>query len=116
MATREDATLIVQIMQWAAMSGLNEALGTVFSDDFDPETAKGSDPHVRTVLNFGEAVGTFVKHGLLDRDLVLDMWAMHLTWKRVGPVALKMRERSGEPRIFENFEALARSARVPAGI
>ena len=116
MATREDATLLVQIMQWAAISGLDEALGKIFSDDFDPETAKANDPAVRKVLNLGETVGTFVKQGLLDRDLVHDLWAMQLTWKRVGPAALKARERIGEPRMFENVEALARSAPVPAGV
>jgi hypothetical protein len=28
-------------------------------------------------------------------------------WSRVAPAALKVREKFGEPRLFENFEALA---------
>ena len=115
-ATREDAALIVQIAQWGAMSGFDEAFARIHSKDFDPEAATIEDPAVRKVLNWGELVGTFVKQGLLDRDLALDLWAVHLTWKHVGPAALKVRERSGEPRMYENFEALARSAPVAVGV
>ena len=31
-------------------------------------------------------------------------------WAAVGPAAAKAREKHGEPRLFENFEALAKSA------
>jgi hypothetical protein len=116
MATREDATLIVQIMQWAAMTGIDDALATIFDDSFDPEKAKASDPAVRKVLNMGETIGTFVKQGLLDRDLVFDLWAMQYSWKRVGPAALRLRERIGEPRMYENYEALARGVPASAGV
>jgi hypothetical protein len=114
MATREDAALIVQILQWGALSGLDDAFHAINSDDFDPETATAHNPSVRKVLNFGETVSTFVKQGLLDRALVIDLWALHLTWKRVGSAALRAREHTGEPRMFENFEALVRG--VPASV
>lgn len=116
MATREDATLMVQIMQWGAQIGLDDAMHVVHTDKFDPEKATMDDPAVRKVLGFGETVGTFVKQGVLDRGLVLDLWAPELTWKRVGPAALRVREHSGEPRMYENFEALARGAPVAAGV
>ena len=113
-ATKDDAALMVQILQWGSAMGIEEALGAVFSDDFNPETASETDPHVRKVLYYGEAIGTFVKQGLLDRGLVLDLFAMEFSWKRVAPAALRVRERSGEPRMYENYEALVGS-RVPAG-
>ena len=114
MATHEDAALVAQLLQWSAQNGLDDALLTIFSDNFEPETVTTQDPAVHKVLGFGEVVGTFVKQNVLDRDLVHDLWAMEYSWKRVGPAALKLREKTGEPRLYENFEALVRQG-VPAG-
>jgi hypothetical protein len=106
-ATREDATLLVQLAQWGAMIDVGPAFGAVFDDAFDPETADSNDDHVRTVLVFGETIGTLVKNELLDRGLVLDwLWAQGL-WERVGPAARRARERYGSEALYENFEALA---------
>jgi hypothetical protein len=59
------------------------------------------------VLSWGETIGTLTKNGLLDTDLVLDwIWVSGL-WERVGPAALKQREKHGVPELYENFEALA---------
>jgi hypothetical protein len=82
-------------------------MGHIFSDDFDAETAEFHDGAVRTVLVFGESLGTLVKHDVLSRELVEDwLWVQGL-WDRVGPAARKARERLGEQRLYENFEALA---------
>ena len=110
MATREDATLLIQVLQWGAQMGSDEAFAHIYSDDFDPQSVDGHNPYVRKALNFGETIGTLVKHGLLDRELVLDLWAIESSWERLAPAALKARERTGEPRMFENYEALAKSA------
>jgi hypothetical protein len=109
--THQDAVLIVELAKWGAMSGLADAAGTIFSDDFDPETAELSDPAVRIVLGFNETVGTLVKNDLLDRDLVYDWLWVAGSWERVGPAALRARERAGVPILHENFEALAAGQR-----
>jgi hypothetical protein len=107
-ATQEDANLLVQLAQWGAMMDVQEAVGAVFADEFDPETADANDDQVRRVLFWGETIGTLVKNDLLDRELVLDwIWAQGL-WERVGPAALRARERFGSEALYENFEALAR--------
>jgi hypothetical protein len=62
---------------------------------------------VQKVLTFGEVVGTFVKHGVLDRGLVMDLWWTEGYWSRLGPAARRQREHPGEPRLWENFEKLA---------
>lgn len=90
--------------------GLEEAVSTVFSEEYDPETASSEDPPVRAILSFGETVGTLVKQGVLDRGLVLDLWWVQGVWKRVGPAAVRRRQQLGEPRLYENFEALAVAA------
>jgi hypothetical protein len=64
---------------------------------------------VRTILVYGETIGTLVKNDLLDRGLVLDwLWVQGL-WERVGPAARRARDRLGAEALYENFEALALS-------
>jgi hypothetical protein len=109
--THQDAVLIVELAQWGAMSGLADAGGKIFSDDFDPDKAELSDPAVRIVLGFNETVATLVKNDLLDRDLVYDWLWVAGSWERVGPAALRARERAGVAILYENFEALAAGQR-----
>jgi hypothetical protein len=107
MADREDAALLVQLAQWGSTMGLEEAQHAVWAEDFDPDTASADDVLVGRILNWGETVGTLTKNGVLDTDLVLDwLWVSGL-WSRVGPAALKLREKLGESALYENFEALA---------
>jgi hypothetical protein len=105
--TREDAQLIVQLAQWGATIGLQDAVAALLDDAFDPASASTGDPHVRTVLNFGETIGTLVKNDLLNRELVHDWLWIGGLWERVAPAVRQARERFGEPRLGENFEALA---------
>ena len=107
--TREDATLMIQIAQWMASSGMNDQMPVLWADDFDPETADPHSEHVRLTLGTFETIGTLVKHDLLNRELVNDWLWIEGIWSRVGPAALRMREQAGEPRLYENFEALAKS-------
>lgn len=105
--SREDAQLLIQLAQWGATMGLDEAVSAILDDAFDAETATMQDIPVRRVLNFGETIGTLVKNGLLDRELVLDwLWVAGL-WQRVAPAVERARDKYGEPRLGENFEALA---------
>jgi hypothetical protein len=100
--------LMVQLAQWGTQIGLGDALPEVLGEDFDPDSADIGDPAVRTILQFGESVATLTKHDLLSAELVNDwLWVGGL-WDRVGPAALRSREKLGEPRLYENFEALAR--------
>ena len=107
----EDATLMVELAKWGAMIDLGEASRTIWADDFDPDAAEVTDREVQTQLVFFETVGTLVKNGLLDRDLVYDwLWVAGI-WERVRPAATRARERSGVSQMFENFEALAAGQR-----
>ncbi|HKR99363.1 MAG TPA: hypothetical protein VJU79_07595 [Candidatus Dormibacteraeota bacterium] len=115
-ATQEDATLLMQILQWGSSIGIGDAFAYIHSDDFDPKNADPHNPQVRTALGFYEVVGTFVKQRLLDRDLVHDLWALEPAWDRLSSAALKAREQSGIPRMFENFELLVKGAPVPVGV
>ena len=111
--THDDAVLVVELAKWGAMSGLGDALGSIFADDFDPDAAAINDPPVRTVLNFFETVATLVKNDVLNRELVYDWLWVSGPWDRVGPAAMHFRESAGVPALYENFEALASGQQAP---
>ena len=101
---------MIQIAQWGTSLGVQDAMPRIFADDFDPDTADAmSDQAVRTMLMFGESIGTLTKNDLLSVELVRDWLWVEGIWSRVGPAALKQRDKFGEPRLYENFEALATS-------
>jgi hypothetical protein len=106
--TREDAQLMLQLAQWGTAMGLEDALAQLFADDFNAEAADSlNDTAVRTALLFGESIGTLTKHGLISTELVEDWLWIDGLWSRVAPAARKAREKFGEPRLYENLEALA---------
>jgi hypothetical protein len=107
MASRDDASLMMQILQWSTDAGAMDASMALMAADFDAATATVDDRNVFVMLMMGETIGTFVKQGLLDRDLVYDLWAPGLLWDRVGRAALAQREQYGVAALWENFEALA---------
>src|SRR5271167_164684 len=94
----DDAMLMIELAKWGAMIGAVDAGLELLEDDFDPETADASDSPVRTVLTFYETIGTLVKNGLLNRDLVYDwLWVAGM-WNRVEPAARRSREKFGSPQ------------------
>jgi Domain of unknown function (DUF4760) len=109
-ATYDDANLVVQLTRWGSEMQLDEAVQVLFSEGFDPASASTDEAAVRKVLGFGEVVGTLVKQGVLNRGLVLDLWWVTGLWARVEPAAKRLRERLGEDKLYENFEALAAGA------
>jgi hypothetical protein len=62
---------------------------------------------VFALANFWENTGTLVKAGLLDRELVMELWAGHIAdeWERLSPVTALMRRSAGAAPM-ENFEYL----------
>jgi hypothetical protein len=48
-----------------------------------------------------------VKNDVLDQGLVLDWLWVQGMWDRVGPAAVRARDRLGSDALYENFEALA---------
>jgi hypothetical protein len=104
--TREDAQLMLQIAQWGTSLGVTDAMPQILSEDFDPYEADYNDQGVAKILMFGETIGTLVKRDLLSKELVEDWLWIDGLWARVGPAAVKQREKLGEERLYENFEAL----------
>jgi hypothetical protein len=110
-ANHDDAMLMMEVAKWGAMIGATDATATIMADDFDPDTAQLNDPAVRKALMFYETLGTLVKNDLLNRKLVYDWLWVAGAWDRLGPAALRAREKAGVPQLLENFEALAAGQR-----
>jgi hypothetical protein len=104
--TQEDGKMLIQLAQLGQSYGLIDMMPVIFSEEFDPETADVVDAPVRTVLGYGELIGTLVKHDLISAELVHDYLWLGGVWARVGPAAKRQREKHGEPRLYENFELL----------
>jgi len=62
---------------------------------------------LRTIGNFYEGMGVLVKTGLVDRNLVIQMWVDNVIamWEQIAPAAAIMRRRTGNV-LWENFEYL----------
>ncbi len=114
--TYKDAALMLQLAQWASASGLNQASNWMWSDEFIPDYAQfrekyplGSEGTLKAseICGYFETLGTLWKHGLLNEDLLFDWIAVSMVWNRIKDYALGVREQSGNPRLYENFQALA---------
>jgi hypothetical protein len=116
--TYEDATLMLQLAQWGAASGGDEAGNWVWSDQFIPDYAEfvekyppGSEgfANASKILNWFETIGTLYKHGLFNEELLFDWLAVDLVWDRIKGIALGWRQQTGDAKMYENFEAMAKA-------
>ena len=106
-ATHDDAVLMIELAKWGSMVGIDEAAREVFADGFDAEAAEVTNASVGKLLMYGETIGTLVKNGLINRELVYDWLWVEGTWAKVGPAAKRARAKTGVPQLYENYEALA---------
>ena len=116
--TYQDATLMVQLARWGAESGVTEAINWMWSDQFITDYAEfaakyppGSEGNANAskICGWYETIGTLYKQELFSEELLFDWLAVYIVWDRIKGYALGVREQLGEPRIFENFEAMAKA-------
>jgi hypothetical protein len=116
--THEDAVIMLQLAQWGAAIDLTDAVNWMWSDEFLPDATAfwaknpfGSEGarKLSVIGNYFETIGTLWKQGLLNEGLIFDWLAVSLVWGRVKECFLHIRAEAGAPRLFENFEALAKA-------
>ena len=114
--TPQDAQLVVQLAQLAAVQGLDKAVAWLFAHKMPTEPAAfrerypvGSKGHrhATTTLNNMETIGTLWKHGLLNEELLFDWLWVSGVWERVKGLALLQRQEHGEAHLWELVEAMA---------
>jgi hypothetical protein len=117
--TREDALLILQAQLQLVLSNTPSALSFTSSPEFDPDYKKFVHDHppgteafatAMKIATYYEGLGTMWKHGLINEDLLFDWMAVHMVWERMKNFVLGGRADSGEPRLGENFEAMANAS------
>jgi len=116
--TYQDASLMLQIAHWGAVSGLQKASSFFWSDKFEPDYKKflekypvGSDEYssITQICGWHETLGTLFKHDLFNRELLFDWLLVSGVWERIKGFALGVRQEAKEPKLYENFEAMARA-------
>jgi hypothetical protein len=109
---------MLQLAQWWSASGVVDATNWLFSDEFVPDYGEfvkkyppGSEGYgnATKICAWFETIGTLHKHGLFNEALLFDWLAVYRYWDRIKGFALGWREQTGEPRLYENFEAMAKA-------
>ena len=79
-------------------------------DSFVQKYPPGSPEYGRVakVCGWFESIGTLYQQDLLSGELVFDWLTLILPWKRLKNFAKGVRHKSGEKRLDENFEAMAK--------
>jgi hypothetical protein len=90
-----------------------EFLGLQFKDYDDFQRKYGSilsgSQEVTVTMMIGmffEGIGVLVHRGLVDVDLVHELFSLTLAWEKIKPIAEGLRNQFREPEIFEWFEYL----------
>jgi hypothetical protein len=116
--THEDAVLMIQLAEMGVTSGTQDATNWLWSDEFIPDYTDfvkkyppGSEGYLKAnkICAYFETIGTLHKHGLFNEDLLFDWLAVSMVWNRIKGFALGVRQEAGEPRLYENFEAVAKA-------
>lgn len=116
--TATDAQLLLQLIQTGAATGADEGWSLLQAFDSPPTMSQLRRRHpqgtveyrqVGAFLESCETLGTFVKHGLIHRGLTHDLFWVAGAWRICEKLCRALRKEAGEPRLFENFEALART-------
>ena len=88
-------------------------------DDYRREAEKpgGVDPAThkeRTLMEVFEEIGTYVKHALLDGDVIYDVASPFIlgSWDRLADIISVQRQKFGDESLWCNFEYLYHGAKA----
>lgn len=119
--THQDAIIMLRLSQLSAIAGLSEATNWMWSDNFItdfaefikkyPRGSEGSEKAAK-ICGYFETIGTLYKNGLFNEELLFDWLLVYSVWDRIKNFAIGVREKVGEPRLFENFEAMAKAQKA----
>ena len=114
--TKEDAELFLRYFGIMRSDEDFKKAAKWFHSELDAKSYKvfkkkyptGSEGYGNLMLfaSYWEVLSTLVNNGLLNEDLVFDMFLF--PWKKVEPIVYGLRKELKAARLFENFEALAR--------
>ena len=117
--TRDDALLLLRLLEMFIAPPMAEARnfvrtipnGRTFAElreAYPPGTAEFQ--HIDTVLAFWETIGSLVKHGLINEDLVFDTFLDAPPWPKMEAAARSLRVERNNDLELENLEYLYQRA------
>ena len=115
--TYDDANVMLQLARWGSEAGLQDASSFLWSDDFEEDfetfekkylLGTQEDKYAMLICAWYESLGALWVNGLMHEKLIRDWVAVDMVWDRIKNFALGIRDKSGNPRIYEHFEALAK--------
>ncbi len=111
--TQKDAELMIQL--YSQISDMKSFQSFIWAwnleemdyHEFAEKYPVGSDGynHFMQVCTYYELVGTLLKYGTINEDIVLDFH--DLIWNKLGKIVKGMQEAFDSPALFENYEWLA---------
>ena len=108
-SAHKEARVMIDIMRFGNEIGVTQAMDEIWADDFNPEDPGSHSGAVRTLLYYGETIGTFVKSGAISSRLVHDLMWVEGLWQKCGPFALAHRTKMYNEALWENIEALVKA-------
>jgi hypothetical protein len=113
---------LIRLSPWFGLTAreIQETIRLVCSVEYastDEYFAKYSDKPEHLALkilgNYLEGIGILVHRKLIEADLIYDFWGdiALSTWESNEEILYAMRERSGEPKMFEYWEYLSKDIR-----
>jgi hypothetical protein len=111
-ATQEDLQPFLAVMQILHHDPLGTAFNNLLLRQLRPEDEVA-------LAHVFEEVSTLATHRLISEDLLFDAFAIDNYWEQLKGSVLGIREKWDNPKLFENFEAMAglaeeyREARPP---
>jgi hypothetical protein len=114
-----DAQVMIALYGAQAAHNLGEIMGYIWSNDFQtdfkefrksfpPGSNSTQEQGLYRVLGHFETIGTLYRNNLISEDLLFDWLAVDMAWGRLKGFVLGVRKEIGSPRMFENFEYMAR--------
>src|ERR1700737_481616 len=111
-ATQEDLEPFLGIMKVLHGDPLGTSFNNLLLQELQPEDEAA-------LAHVFEEVSTLAVHRLISEDLLFDAFAIDNYWEQLKGSILGVREKWNNPKLFENFEAMAglaeeyRDARPP---
>ena len=114
-----DAQVMIALYEAQAAQKITEVMGYIWSDDFpmdfkafrerfDRGSNSTEEQDIHRILAYFETIGTLYRNNLISEDLLFDWLAVDMVWGRVKGFVGGIRRETGSPRMFENFEYMAR--------
>jgi hypothetical protein len=109
---------MLQLAMWGAVAGNQKAGSFIWSDKFENDYKEfvkkypvGSDEYsfASQMCTWYETLGTLFKHDLFNPELLFDWLLVSMVWNRLKGFVLGVRAEANEPRLYENFEAMAKA-------